>query len=453
MTASTTETYTAKARSSQESKAIAIIGAGIAGLSAAWDLARAGHSVTIYESGQSVGGLAAGFKDEGWDWSLEKFYHHWFETDAELLKLAAEAGLRDKIIFPRPKTSYWLNGRIYRSEMNASVLKLPLSPVALLRLGLAGVFLKLTPWWQSLERVTAEKWMKMWMGRQVYETLWRPLLIGKFGDRFDKVNMAWMWARIKARSVRLGTYQGGFQAFVDNLAAAVKAEGVEICLNRHVTAISPSLDGVELTLEDESRTFDQVLTTTSPKMLLNHTQEIRDTAYGKQVDALDSIGAVCVVLALKRSLLTDGTYWLNLPAVSAKKTNNPFPFLALVEHTNWMDKAHYGDDILVYCGDYADPKHEYFSLSDETLVDRFTAALPMINPSFDKSWIRKSWVWRAPYAQPVPGLNHSEKIPDLETPVRGLWWASMSQVYPWDRGTNFAVEIGRRAARRMLEQR
>jgi hypothetical protein len=27
----------------------------------------------------------------------------------------------------------------------------------------------------------------------------------------------------------------------------------------------------------------------------------------------------------------------------------------------------------------------------------------------------------------------------------------MSQVYPWDRGTNFAVEIGRRAAKMMLE--
>jgi protoporphyrinogen oxidase len=438
--------------SRQDSKVIAIIGAGVAGLSAAWDLARAGHSVTIYESGASVGGLAAGFKDEGWGWSLEKFYHHWFETDADLLKLAAETGLRDRIIFPRPKTSYWLDGKIYRSEMNASVLKLPLSPLALLRLGLSGVFLKLTPWWQALERTTAQNWLKRWMGKQVYETLWRPLLIGKFGDRFDKVNMAWMWARIKARSVRLGTYQGGFQAFMDALAAAVKAQGVEICLNTRVTSISPSADGVELALDSESRIFDQVLTTTSPKLLLNHAPELLSTPYGKQVNALDSIGAVCVVLALKRSLLTDGTYWLNLPAVSADKTKNPFPFLALVEHTNWMDKKHYGDDVLVYCGDYADPKHEYFTLSDEALVDRFTSALPAINPAFDKSWIRKSWVWRAPYAQPVPGLNHSRNIPDLKTPIPGLWWASMSQVYPWDRGTNFAVEIGRRAARQMLER-
>lgn len=440
------------APSGQDSRAIAIIGAGVAGLSAAWDLARAGHSVTIYESGSSVGGLAAGFKDESWDWSLEKYYHHWFETDADLLKLAAETGLRDKIIFPRPKTSYWLGGKIYRSEMNASVLKLPLSPFALLRLGLAGVFLKLTPWWQALEHTTAQRWMLRWMGKQVYETLWRPLLIGKFGDRFDKVNMAWMWARIKARSVRLGTYQGGFQAFMDALADAVRAQGVEICLDTRVTSISSSADGIELRLGDDIRTFDQVLTTTSPKLLLNHAQEIQNTPYGQQVSALDSIGAVCVVLALKRSLLTDGTYWLNLPAISADKKKNPFPFLALVEHTNWMDKQHYGDDIIVYCGDYADPKHEYFTLSDEQLADRFVSALPAINPAFDRNWIRKSWVWRAPYAQPVPGVNHSQNIPDIETPVRGLWWASMSQVYPWDRGTNFAVEIGRRAARRMVEQ-
>jgi hypothetical protein len=50
----------------------------------------------------------------------------------------------------------------------------------------------------------------------------------------------------------------------------------------------------------------------------------------------------------------------------------------------------------------------------------------------------------------VPRLNHSRAIPDIRTPLPGLYFASMSQVYPWDRGTNFAVEIGRRAARIIL---
>ena len=85
---------------------IAIIGAGAAGLAAAWDLARAGCRVELFEAEPSVGGLAAGFRDPAWEWSLEKFYHHWFETDTEILKLASELGVAGQIIFPRPKTSY-----------------------------------------------------------------------------------------------------------------------------------------------------------------------------------------------------------------------------------------------------------------------------------------------------------------------------------------------------------
>src|SRR5690349_8915677 len=121
---------------------IGIIGAGVAGMAAAWDLARAGHSVELFEAGSEVGGLAAGFRDESWEWSLEKFYHHWFETDKDLLKLTDEMGTRDKVIFPRPKTSYWVDGKILRSEMNASAIFLPISFLAKLRLGLTGIYLK-----------------------------------------------------------------------------------------------------------------------------------------------------------------------------------------------------------------------------------------------------------------------------------------------------------------------
>jgi protoporphyrinogen oxidase len=97
------------------------------------------------------------------------------------------------------------------------------------------------------------------------------------------------------------------------------------------------------------------------------------------------------------------------------------------------------------------PTHEYFRLSEDDLVERFVAVLPEFNPDFKPDWIRKSWVFRAPYAQPVPGVRHSEKIPPIETPLPGVYWASMSQVYPWDRGTNYAVELGRRVAKSMMD--
>lgn len=432
---------------------IAIIGAGAAGLAAAWDLCAQGHDVTVYEAGREVGGLAAGFRDEGWDWTLEKFYHHWFQTDSDILKLLDELGKSDQVMFPRPKTSYWIDGKIYRSEISLSALKLPLSLVGKLRLGLSGVFLKLTHDWKSLEKITAERWMLRYMGREVYERLWRPLLIGKFSDRFASVNMAWMWARIKARSLRLGIYQGGFQAFMDDLAAAVKARGAVIHLATPVEHISQSGDDqVALTIRGERVIYDRVLSTLSPSLMLKLTHGLADTDYGHMTGSLESIGALCVVFALKQSLLTDGTYWLNLPATSPDKTRSRFPFLALVEHTNWMDKRHYNGDVIVYCGDYVPPDHEYFTLPDDELAARFAAVLPQFNPAFKPEWVRKSWVFRAPYAQPVPEVDHSQKIPPIQTPINGLFWASMSHVYPWDRGTNFAVEIGRRAARMMMGQ-
>lgn len=427
---------------------IGIIGAGAAGMAAAWDLSRTGHTVELFEAEKEVGGLAAGFKDEGWSWTLEKFYHHWFESDSDILKLADEIGVRDKVIFPRPKTSYWIDNKIYRSEMNTSMLGLPLSPIALLRLGLAGVYLKfLARDWRGLEKVSADAWMRRWMGEEAYNKLWKPLLIGKFANRYKEVNMAWMWARIHTRSLKLGTFQGGFQAFLNAIAVAIQEKGAVIHLNTPVQAIGVQDGKPTLTINGETRVFDRVISTASPGLMLRLAPELKETPYGKQIAELKNIGAVCVVLALKQSVLTDGTYWLNLPATSADKKASEFPFLALVEHTNYLDKSYYGGDVLVYCGDYIPTDHEYFKLSDDELVERFLPALSKVNSAFRPDWIRKSWVWKAPYAQPVPGINHSQNIPALNTPLPGLFWASMSQVYPWDRGTNYAIEIGRRVAK------
>lgn len=433
---------------------VGIIGAGVAGMSAAWDLARAGHEIHVFEGSDMVGGLAAGFKDDGWDWYLEKFYHHWFQTDHDILNLIDEIGHSDKVFFPRPITRYWIDGHNYTSEITPqSVLfSLPLSLWGRLRMVPAGAFLKLTPFWKPLEKVTAHAWLRRYMGEEAYNTLFRPLLIGKFGRYYQDVNMAWMWARVVKRSLRLGTFEGGFQAFVEALADAIRGQGAQIHLNTRINGIHAQDGQPALQFDGETRQFDRVISTTSPQLMLKFTDGLAETAYGKQMAALHSIGGLCVVLALKQSLLTDGTYWLNLPATSPDKSESRFPFLALVEHTNWMDRKHYNGDVLVYCGDYVPADHEYFQMSEADLAERFISVLDQFNPDFSRDWIRKFWVFRAPYAQPVPGVNHSQNIPPLKTPLPGLYWASMSQVYPWDRGTNFAVEMGRRVARQLLDE-
>jgi protoporphyrinogen oxidase len=200
-----------------------------------------------------------------------------------------------------------------------------------------------------------------------------------------------------------------------------------------------ALPGGQVAVEtaDGSETFDAVISTSSPALMAKLAPDL-PADYSASLQALKSMGAVVLVLALDRQLTN--YYWHNIPKEAG------FPFLALVEHTNYMRPEHYGGDHLIYIGDYLDPSHEHFRLSAEELLERFLPSLPRFNPAFERSWIKQTWLWKTPYAQPVPPVNHSRNIPSLRTPVPGLYFASMSQVYPWDRGTNFAVEIGRKVA-------
>jgi protoporphyrinogen oxidase len=434
------------------SKRIAIIGAGMAGLAAAYDLNRAGHQVTLYEGAPGVGGLAAGFKAPHWDWTLEKFYHHWFASDSHMLGLIDELGWRDQVLFPRPYTAIYFQGKFYPFDSITSNMPLfllrhyPLLDVA--RFALAGVYLRFSSNWKPLERYTAADWTRHYFGRRVYELFWRPMLVGKFGEENLKVvNMAWLWARLHSRTTRLGTFAGGFQAFLDKLADLLRSRGVEIRLGTAVTAIktrraSENPSGLVIETSAGGESYDAVISTSSPALMAKLAPDLPES-YSAGLKALKSMGAVVLVVTLDRQLTQ--YYWHNLPKEAG------FPFLALVEHTNYMSPEHYGGDHILYCGDYLNPDHEYFSLSQEELLERFLPALVRFNPDFDRSWVKDTWLWKTAYAQPVPSINHSQNIPPLRTPLPGLYFASMSQVYPWDRGTNFAVEIGRRVAGMVME--
>ena len=428
---------------------IAIIGAGFAGLSAAWDLAKAGQKVTILEASAEPGGLASGFKEPHWDWSVERFYHHWFQTDSNLLGLIDELGWADEVVFPRPISVMYYKGKFYPFDSIPAALAYPGLGFGInkIRFGLVGLYLKLTNNWRTLEKTTTDAWMRKYAGNKVYESMWQPMMIGKFGETWhDKVNMAWMWARIHVRTSRLGTFKGGFQVFANKFAAKLAEKGVEICYNTRVSSLQRLEDGrISVRFADggEEKRFDQVLVTLSPGMMAKMAPDL-PSDYLAGLLKLKSMGAVVMTVSIKHPLSPEGYYWYNIPKQAG------FPFLSLVEHTNFLKPEYFGGDHILYIGDYLETDHPNFTKSDEELAEEFLPHLKKINPAFNRDWVNKIWVSKTSYAQPIPLLNHSANIPPIETPIPNLYFASMSQVYPWDRGTNFAVEIGRRAAKLML---
>lgn len=425
-------------------RSVAIIGAGVGGMSAAVDLIKAGKQVTIFEKESSPGGLASGFREEGWDWSLEKYYHHWFRSDRFMLALIKELGYEKKVRFYRPKTVVFYDEDFYPLDSPMAALFFPgFSLIDKMRFGFVTIFLRYMSNWKPFEKFTAHDWMLRNYGEKVYRTLFEPLLIGKFNQFYKEVNMAWFWARFKARTPSLGTYEGGFQAFLEDFAAKLEKMGVRFQYNSAIESITPVPDGkVCIQVNGQDVVFDQVLATLPPKVLAKTAPDL-NKGYLDKLDSLKSLGAVVLVLKIKQQFSTKGYYWFNLPKTAG------FPFLALVEHTNFVSADHFGGDHLLYCGDYLENDHAYFSMTREDLLEIFLPSLKRITPGFDADWVTDSWLFRTPYAQPVPLVNHSRNIPSIKTPVANLFFAGMSQVYPWDRGTNFAVELGRKAAHEM----
>ncbi len=410
---------------------IAIVGAGFAGLAAGLELAKSGVEVEIFESQDKVGGLAVGFKKPNWSWTAEKFYHHIFTNDSDIISLAKEVGITP--IFLRPKTCVFWRRKVYPLDSPIDLLKFPgLVLVDKLRMGLILAIFKLLPDGKFLERWTAEKGLKFLMGENGYKTIWEPLLNGKFSGYSSQVNLAWFWARIKKRTPSLGTFPGGFQALADRIARRITELGGKIHLN------SPA------DINNLQNAFDAVLITAIsplvPQPLAPRLQAPEALATGGQVGPF--LDAHVLFLELNQPFLPPDIYWLNI-------LDRKFPFLVVCEHTNFVGKENFGGKHLLYVGNYLPKDHRLFTLSPEKALHEFLPWLLKINPDFSKKEIDKFFIFHGPNAQPVMALNYSRQIPPIKINDK-LYAINQAMIYPWDRGINYAVELGEKVAKLML---
>ena len=421
---------------------VAVIGAGALGLAAARRLAAGGARVTLFEREQRPGGLAAGVQI-GPSW-LDKFYHHIFGTDRRMIELVGELGLDRRLVWGRPPTALLSKGEIRRLDGVLEVLKFsPLSFPARVRMGLAVAALKAIPNPNWLEGQTAARWLRRWMGREAYEVVWKPQLVGKFGSEAERIAMPWMWARIHDRTPQLGYLRGGFQLLYDAIADDIERRSGRIRLGRAVSSIERRGDALHIESDGETGRFDAVLCTLPTRLFLRLTRGLPNGYADRFSTGADHFSAHCVVLELDRSL--QSAYWLSI-------ADPGYPFLALVEHTNWLPPEEYGGRHLVYLGNYLPPDHELFTLPDEQVLARLLPHLTRINPNFDRSWVKAAHVFAAPYAQPIVRVGYRRQLPPHRTPVDGLWLANMGHVYPHDRGQNYSILLGEKVADRMLAE-
>lgn len=418
---------------------IAIVGGGITGLSAAHTLAKAGHRITLFEKEPFLGGLAQGFKEPSWQWHIEAAYHHLFTNDASILQLISDLGIQDKLIVTRPITATLWKERMYQLDSPISLFKFPgLSFIDKIRTAVVLGFLKFFPFWQILEGFTAEHILISIGGKNAWNVLWEPLLYGKFSTYAPKVAASWFWARIVKRTPSLCYIDGGFHTLTDALEQSINKNKGTIYTATTVDSLSilPNKK-IELSWKRKKKTFDRILVTT-PTPIAKKCIPSLPLSYIKGLESIPHLHAQVLIVETDMPLLAH-VYWLNV-------TDRAFPFLAMVAHTNFMHPKHYGGKHLTYLGNYLPSGHPYLSMTNEQLLTVFLPYIQRLSPSVTKKTIRRSYLFTAPFAQPVHELRYSKKIPPIETPIPGVYMANMDYVFPWDRGTNYAVELGQKAA-------
>lgn len=454
---------------------MAIVGGGITGLTLAYELSKKGVEVLLLEKNPQTGGQA-GTIPLG-DCRLEKFYHHLFTGDTDVLGLIKEVSLAGEIVWKQPKMGIYYPGGNFPFGTPLELLKFsPLSFTQRLRFGITTLYLQKCCHWEKWENQPAQEWIRNWAGNRIYQVIWGPLLESKFGNRAPQISLAWFGTKIKLRGEsrslwgreKLGYLKGSFQLLIDQLEREIKKRRGIILVNTMVTRISFSksrkfslrvLLPEQIPPDSQTKTFlpgerkirndkegeflaDRVVVTAALPLFVKLIPQL-PSDYCCQLRRIGYQSNITLLLRLSQPLTS--FYWLNI-------SDPQFPFVGLIEHTNLLSPEDYGNQHWIYLSRYLSAEEELYHLPAENIFHQFLPFLTRINSQFRETWVKEYYVFREEFAQPVITRNYSQQKPSPITPIEGLYLANTSQIYPEDRGINYSVRLARQVAQLILSQ-
>lgn len=431
-------------------KKIAIIGAGYTGMIAAKQLSEK-FDVDLFESCDYVGGMTATFPAYGTP--LEKYYRHIFKSDKYVINLVEELGLSNKLIWPKTKMGYY-TPKYGMLEFGTAISLLKFKPLNLwqkFRFGMSVINLKLVKNWKKLENVTAHEWLLKHAGKKAYESVWEPLLISKYGKSYKTVSMAWMWGKIVLRGSsgssdgeELGYMIGSYDELTINLEKKLlNIDNIRIFKGEKVSSVKKVNKKYNIITENNKfNQYDYVISTVAYPIFEKICNTLVPKNIKNKLSKIDYTAAKIMVLFMKKQFMN--YYWLN-------NGDKSIPFGGLIEHTNFIGKENYGGYNVLYISNYMFENDPLYGLSKEKLFDKYVPMLKRINPNFDSKDVERVEMYTERYAQPIIKKNYSNLKPDFKVGKENIYIASMPQIYPEDRGLNYAIRLGIDVANEVLK--
>jgi protoporphyrinogen oxidase len=223
------------------------------------------------------------------------------------------------------------------------------------------------------------------------------------------------------------------------LARDIERRGGRVALNAPVERIVLA-DGraTGVRVGGETLPADVVVSTITTSRFQKLTPDFPQGAYLDGLRRIPTIGIFCLFLRLSRQVTP--FFWVN--------TNDPrVPFAGMIEYTNLNPVPELQGDHVLYVPQYLSADDPRYEQSDQQVLERYTDALALINPAFDRRWVKFHAVFRDRYAQPICLTDYKRATPPIATPVAGLYLTDSCQLHPHDRTISGSFSLGKQAAR------
>lgn len=408
-----------------------IIGGGVAGSVAAYELSKHYPRVLLVEKERELGGMVASYHIDGF--SIERYYHHFFSQDTQLLELSKEIRLESSEIWSEAPIGYYFDNRIFNLNTPFEILRYKyISLGDKFKLGASLIKLRHIDDLSSLDNITAKDWIVRNTSERVYENFFKPLLRSKFGDEFN-ISAAWLCARLKKRSnkkvkgEKLGYFDGGFETFFNAIESRAGTR-VDFLKGTEAERIITEYNKVKGVVAGGTEYLsDVVISTVGPSTLLRLC-DLPETIK-QRLNKIKQQAVVCTIFGLKQSLFKP--YWLNI------KSDN-LPFGILIEHNNFVDFSQYKGARIIYAVTYCNRENDsFFKKPIEDIEDIYIRSLEAhFNLRLENIlWRRTS---KTKEAGSIYEKGLLKLLPDIKSGISGLYLCGMIRSYP-DRGINESI--------------
>lgn len=414
---------------------IAIIGGGLIGLTLADHLSAKGHTVSLFESNDQLGGQCSSVELNSI--IVDRFYHAFFTDDFYIVNLIEKLGLKNRI--KEKHISYGILKKNQIFPLNNGFDFLKYKPISLFnRFRLIWTLLNglLTKNWDKQNLISAKEWLIKKGGYTAFSSFWEPMLKKKVIEASETLSSVGICNKLtravgettkQKKENKIGYIQGTLKTLIDAYEKYLIDNGVTIYKNINISNINiTSTDNI--ILNNFQNSFSKAVFTIPTPSFIKIIPESY-SAYKTGLASLEYIGNYCIILMLKKSFI---------PFYMVGIGDYECPLTSIIDITKLYDEGEFKGHSICYLSQYFYQYDPYVNNEPSQIYSKITSNLKKHFNLLEDDIIAYT-VTKVRYTEPIYNIGY--KPPAIKTPINNVFLVNGSQCFPKPTVMNTSIEL------------